>query len=159
MWIPSPSVSPSLCLCPSAPVSSTKAFDGFSRNTAVLYKKLSSSPARPYFPPAPSELPAVQQHNITQCLRAPHTCTISATTIVLMLNSDIILKCYPRAAVTITVRQGPMKQGSSLRYGALLQRPEQPQAAGSQCGRCVKIAAHLHRGLFGGDNSSYKLTL
>lgn len=135
MWILSPSVYPSVC----APVSSTKTFVGFSRSTAVLYKKTVQQ-SRPHLPPAPSELPTVQQHDVAQCLRAPQTCTISATTIVLVLNGDIILKCYPRAAVTVTARQGRMKEGSSVRAIIAIWRSVAASRAATGCRDAMRRA-------------------
>ena len=80
-----------------------KPYDRSSQNTVQQSQQ-------PQFPPAPSHLPlynSTVSRSVSE--RLLQTCTISAATIVLMLNCDIILKCYP-----IKVRQGRMKQGSSF---------------------------------------------
>jgi len=117
---------------------------------------------RPYFPPAPSELPAVQQHSVAQCLRAPQTCTISATAIVLMLNSDMILKCYPQAAVTLTARQGRMKHGRS--FLAIVAIRRSVAASRAATGRREAMRSMREIGCSpspgsGGDNISCTLTV
>ena len=132
-----PSIRLSVSLCPSITDKSIRRiFNKYDRSPQNAVQQ-----SRPHFPPAPSDLPAVQQHNVAQCLTAPHTCTISPTTIVLILNGDIILKCYPPATVTITVRQGRMKQGSSFRAIIAIRRSVAASRAATGCREVNATAA------------------
>ena len=54
---------------------------------------------------------------------------------------DVQLKCYPRAAVTITVRQGRMKQGSSFRAIIAIRRSVAASRAATGCREVNATAA------------------
>lgn len=155
MWIPSPSIYPSV-YAPVLPIIDKTIHRIFQKYGRSLHTTVQQP--RPYFPPAPSELPAVQQHSVAQCLRAPQTCTISATAIALMLNSDMMLKCYPQAAVTITVRQGRMKHGRSFLAIVAIRRSVVASRAATGCREAMRsmreIGCSPSPGS-GGDNFSY----